>query len=239
MSKVDARITHTRVTPRRILPKHKEHTPYFNEAGVRVPSVTTILERQCGWSKLALCGWNNKMGLKGVDTKKYLSDKGQIGTLAHAFCTDYLLQQHTDMADYSPSQVEEAKHSFYAFHNWTKLHTIRPILLEAPLVSEIYQYGGQCDIYGEVDGLLELSDLKSGSGVYEDMIVQVSAYKQLLEEHGHAVNRVRIINIPRSEDETFLDPIVTNLMPEAFEAFKRFRENHISLNKIRRMRGRG
>ena len=227
----------TKITPRRILRKHKEHTPYFNAAGKRVPSVTTILSRQCGWSKDALCGWNNKMGLKGVDVKKYLADKGQIGTLAHAFCTDYLLQQHTDMHDYSPSQVEEAKHSFMAFLNWTKLHTIRPILLEEPLVSELFQYGGQCDIYGEVDEVFELSDLKSGAGVYEDMIVQVSAYAHLLQEHGHKVDRVRIINIPRSEDETFMDPIVTNMMPEAFEAFKRFRLNHISFNKIRRMRG--
>jgi len=226
-----------RVTPRRILPKHKEHFKYFNAAGERIPSVTTILGRQCGWSKDALCGWNNKMGLKGVDTKKYLADKGQIGTLAHAFCTDYLLQQRTDMHDYSPSQVEEAKHSFFAFLNWTKLHTIKPILIEMPLVSEEFQYGGQCDIYGDVDEVLELSDLKTGSGVYEDMICQVSAYVQLLMENRYPVNRVRIINIPRSVDETFMDPIVTNMMPEAFESFKRFRENHISFNKIRRMRG--
>lgn len=226
-----------KITPKRILSKHKEHTRYFNAAGKRVPGVTTLIGKQCGWSKDALNRWNNEMGLKGVDTDKYIKDKGQIGTLAHAFCTDYLMQRRTDMSDHSPSQVEEAKHSFYAFYKWTKLHDIKVTFVERPLVSEIFQYGGTLDIYGQVDGFWELSDLKSGSGIYEDMYVQAAAYANLLQEHGHPVEKVRIINIPRSEDETFMDPEVTTMMPDAFEVFKRLRLNHIDYNKIRRMRG--
>lgn len=224
----------SKVTPKRVLPKHKEHTPYYNAAGERIPGVTSI---KLGWNTDVLNRWNNKMGLRGVDTIKYLKDKGQIGTLAHAFCTDYLFRRRTNMEDYSASQIKEAKHSFFAFHKWTKLHDIHPILVEKPLVSEEFQYGGTCDIYGVVDGLKELSDLKSGSGVYEDMIVQVAAYHNLLVENGYPVEIVRIINIPRSEDETFMDPEVTAMIPMAFDCFKRALLNHIAYNKIRRMRG--
>lgn len=223
-----------KVTPKRVLPKHKEHTPYFNAAGDRLPGVTSI---PLGWNTQVLCSWNNKMGLRGVDTKKYLRDKGDIGSLAHAFCTDYLFQRRTNMEDYSASQIEEAKHSFFAFHKWTKLHEIEPVFVEKPLVSEEFQYGGTCDIYGLVDGYRELSDLKSGSGIYEDMIVQVAAYEHLLTENGYPVDRVRIINIPRSEDETFLDPEVTTMIPIAFECFLRALLNHRAFNQLRRMRG--
>jgi len=224
----------SKVTPKRVLPKHKEHTPYHNARGERVPSVTSI---PLGWNTIVLNKWNNKMGLRGVDTEKYLKDKGEIGSLSHAFCTDYLFRKRTNMEDYSAIQIEEAKHSFFAFHKWAKPHDIQPIFVEKQLVSEQYQYGGTLDIYGIVDNLKELSDLKSGSGIYEDMIVQVAAYHNLLVENGYPVDRVRIINIPRSESENFVDLDVTAMVPLAFECFLRALLNHRAYNQLRRMRG--
>ena len=176
------------------------------------------------------------MGLKGIDTEKYVGDKAQIGTLAHAYCTDFLLQKKTNDDDYSKNQIIEARRSFQGFYKWTKLHKIRPILIEGKLVSEKYQYGGTCDIYAEVDGVPELADLKTGAGVYIDMVVQVAAYAHLLEENGKEVERVRIINIPRSEDETFIDPEITSMIQLGWNCFMRARYNYedwLELQKIR------
>jgi len=218
--------------PKRVHDKHREHTPYFNAAGKRVPGVTTIIGREIGWKTDRLKNWANRMGLQGIDTTKYTDDKAKIGTLAHAYCTDFLLRKKTNEDDYSKSQIVEARRSFQGFLKWVRLHKVRPLLIEGKLVSEDFQYGGTCDIYAEVDGFRELDDLKTGSGVFIDMIVQVAAYAHSLEENGYPVDRVRIINIPRSEDESFIDPEVTSMIPLGWKIFQRARYNYADHNEL-------
>jgi hypothetical protein len=74
-------------------------------------------------------------------------------------------------------------------------------------VSEQYRYGGTLDIYANVDGQREIIDLKTGSGIYAEHIYQVATLKKLLEENGCEVDGVRVINIPRTEDEGFLEQV--------------------------------
>ena len=83
-------------------------------------------------------------------------------------------------------------------------------MAETPLVSEVYSYGGTPDIYAKIDGVFELINLKTGSGIYDEHFYQVSSYKELLIEHGNKVDRCRILNIPRSEDESFDEKIFTD-----------------------------
>jgi len=185
--------------------KVKAHTRYRLKDGTIVPGVTTVTGSQLGWNKQVLINWANRMGLQGIDSNKYKDDKAVIGTLGHSLATDSLLGIQTDTSDYSANQIEAAENSVLSFYEWAKGKEIRPILVEIPLVSEEYKFGGTPDIYGEINGTLELVDLKTGSGIYHEMIVQVSAYEKLLEEAGYRVDAVRILNIPRTEDEAFME----------------------------------
>ena len=185
--------------------KVKAHTRYQLKDGTIVPGVTTVTGSQLGWNKQVLINWANRMGLQGIDSNKYKDDKAVIGTLGHSLATDSLLGIQTDTSDYSANQIEAAENSVLSFYEWAKGKEIRPILVEIPLVSEEYKFGGTPDIYGEINGTLELVDLKTGSGIYHEMIVQVSAYEKLLEEAGYRVDAVRILNIPRTEDEAFME----------------------------------
>jgi len=185
--------------------KVKAHTRYQLKDGTIVPGVTTVTGSQLGWNKQVLINWANRMGLQGIDSNKYKDDKAVIGTLGHSLATDSLLGIQTDTSDYSANQIEAAENSVLSFYEWAKGKEIRPILVEIPLVSEEYKFGGTLDIYGEINGTLELVDLKTGSGIYHEMIVQVSAYEKLLEEAGYRVDAVRILNIPRTEDEAFME----------------------------------
>jgi len=178
----------------------KAHIQYRNAAGKRVPGVTTILGVL---NKPALVYWANKMGLAGIDTAKYVDDKADIGTLAHAMIFSHLRKEELDVSGYTPAQVDLAENSFLKYLDWEKKYDMKPILLEAPLISENYQYGGTLDNYCSFDGKLTLVDYKTGGAIYDDMIYQLAGYKQLLVENGHKVEGTMILRIGRNETEGF------------------------------------
>ncbi len=215
--------------PKRIHEKHKAHTIYKNKAGKRVPGVTTITGAQLGWNGRVLMNWANRMGLRGVDTLKYVDDKAKIGTLAHLLITDWLKKIQTDTSDYSKSQIDEAHESVDNFFQWEKENPIEPILVEEPLISELYQYGGRIDIYAYVRGeSFELIDLKTGAGIFPEMLVQVGgAYRNCLTENGYAVDNVRILSIPRSTKEGFMARLIPlEMCRSCLGVFINCRKNH-------------
>jgi len=116
-----------------------------------------------------------------------------------------LLGKETDTDDYSKNQITLATNSAKSWFSWAKGKKIEPILVEEQLVSERLGYGGTPDIFAKVNGVPELIDLKTGAGIYKEMIIQVTAYQQLLYEHRHESERVRILNIPRTKGESFIE----------------------------------
>ena len=161
-------------------------------------------------AKPALYKWNNQMGLKGIDTEKYVDDKAAIGTLAHQMIADYLRKQETDTSEYSKKQIDQAENSVLSFFEWEKSHPIKPILIEQRLVSEDWCFGGTIDCFTGLNGKLELVDFKTSKGLYLEATLQVSAYAHLLHENGFHVEGVRILRIGRDEDEGFEEKVISN-----------------------------
>jgi len=190
--------------------KVRAHIKYRRKDNTIVPGDTTIVG-QLGWNKRILINWANRIGLEGIECGKYVDDKADIGTLAHAMITDRLSGQATDTDEYSKNQIAQAMSSVQSFDDWEKEKKIKVIFVERPLVSERYGFGGTLDIYARINDLFELIDLKTGSGIYPEMFIQVAGYWQLLKESDCPVNRVRILNIPRAESETFQERIVDHL----------------------------
>jgi len=198
--------------------KSKAHTRYKLTDGSPAVGVTTVTG-QLGWNKQILVNWANKKGLEGINTSKYVDDKAEIGTLAHKIVTDNLLGNTTCTDDYSMNQIKSAQNSADTFFRCAKGKKIEPILIETPLVSEL-GYGGTPDIYAKIDGVNELIDLKTGNQIYNDMVIQVAAYRELLYENGHRATRVRILNIPRTKGESFVEKVIsTEARSVAWEIF--------------------
>ena len=195
--------------------KTKAHQRYRLEKtdewpkGRIVPGVTTIVGIL---DKPALVPWANKMGLKGIDTRKYVDDKADIGTLAHALIVGELTGQEVDKSDYSQQQIASAENACLSFYEWQKKHNLSVVDAEVSLVSEHHKFGGQFDIYGLIDSVRELLDLKTGSGIWEEHYYQLGGYLILLEENGYEIDQIRILNIPRSEDENFQEIILSGRM---------------------------
>jgi len=183
--------------------KYKAHIRYKLKDGTRVPGVTTITG-ELGWNKRVLINWANRIGLDGIEASKYTDDKADIGTLAHKFITDTLQGKKTNTNDYSKNQIERAENSVISFNSWIKNHRLEPQIIEKPLVSENFQFGGTPDIYGLVDGVYTLIDLKTGKGIYDEYLIQAGGYSILLEEHCYKIEKILILNIPRVASEKFL-----------------------------------
>jgi len=184
--------------------KTQAHKKYRTKDEQIIPGATTIVALL---AKPALIKWSNNLGLKGIDSAKYTDDLAQIGTLAHSYITDDLRGMETATLDYSENQIASAQNCVQSYTNWAVNHTIEPILIEQPMVSEEHRFGGTLDLYAEIDGVAELVDFKTGSALWPEFVTQVAAYRQLLTEAGHEVERVRLLNIPRCKTENFQELI--------------------------------
>jgi hypothetical protein len=186
--------------------RSRPHTRYVNKAGRPIPGCTTVLGVL---AKPALYRWNNQMGLKGIDTIKYVDVLALAGTLAHEMILCHLLDKPFE-SDQPKDIIDKAENSFLSYLEWERKHTVEPILCEAALVSETHQFGGTIDFYGKIDGERALLDFKTAKAIYPEHLYQVSAYHTLLEENGYSVDNVGILQLGRSEDEGFIERVITD-----------------------------
>ena len=188
--------------------KVKRHTIYKNSAGKRVPGCTTITGVM---AKPTLLAWANRIGLDGIEMNKYVDDLAEVGTLAHEMVTAYFTGEKVDTDEYSKKVIDRAENSMISFLEWVKDKNIKNIFNEKTFVSDKLNYGGTLDMYCEMNGEKCLIDFKTGSGIYDDHFYQMAGYKILLEENGHKVDKVMIVNIPRAESEKFQTEVATDM----------------------------
>lgn len=179
-------------------------SPYKDKDEMRLPGVTTVTNQELGWNKGVLIGWANKKGLEGISTTALVDDLASVGSLAHDMVLCQLRGIKVNTLDYSQNQIDRANNCLESYANWASNKKIEPIILEERLISEAHKFGGTPDFYGKVDGKLTLLDYKTGSGIHDEHLIQVGGgYLTLLEEHGYKVERIEILNIPRSNGESF------------------------------------
>lgn len=182
-------------------PRARRHTVYRLADGTKIPSVTGILREITKGDHLIR--WANNLGLEGYDSVEYVKAQAAVGTLGHAMVQAELRNEPADFRDYSPEEISRAKNVLRSFRAWREGHTLRPILIEASLVSETHRFGGTIDLYAELDDQPVLIDLKSSSDIYDTHLYQIAAYRVLLEEAGYPVARAGIVMLPRSDDANF------------------------------------
>lgn len=181
--------------------------PYELADGTRVPGATTITGLL---NKPALIKWANRMGLEGVDTTKYVDRAASIGTVAHRLVQadwqgeDYNAVRESLAEEHGEETLSYAENSALSYFAWAKHLPLRPLWAERPLVSEAHRFGGTLDLLASIGGDTVIVDLKTGSGIYPEHVIQVSAYRQLVEEVlALKVEQAVILNIPRRESESF------------------------------------
>jgi hypothetical protein len=175
------------------------HTIYRLADGTRVPSVTTYLGIL---NKPAIVQWAWELGTQGLDYRKVRDQSGDTGTLVHYMILCALNHTEPDLEDYTQNEITTTTIPIGKFNKWHKEHEVCPILLEKPMVSEKYRYGGTFDFYGTIDGILTLLDFKTSGAVYPENFYQLAAYEQLLIENEYdAPDKVAVLRVSKSIDE--------------------------------------
>ena len=187
---------------------------YKLKSGERVVGTTTVCNTETDSQKQgSLMGWAAKLAKEGKDWNEELKLAGKIGTLAHSLVMSYWTEEDVDLSGYTLEQCEVARVCAGKIHSWGDLENIEPILVEMPLVSEVYKFGGQPDLFAKVRGKNRLIDIKTSGGIYKGHWTQLAAYGILLKAvRGFKVDEYQILWLPK--DDRFDCPIRTDLRKE-------------------------
>ncbi|MCR4340348.1 MAG: PD-(D/E)XK nuclease family protein [Gemmatimonadaceae bacterium] len=215
--------------------KHRPRPMYRLADGTRVPSVTAVLQII---AKPWLVPWANRLGLQGVDSAKYVEQTAVAGSLTHDWIEHKLTGRTWDsaqLADYSEDEQGQALRAYAGFRQWSRAHVLEPLLIESALISEQLRIGGTIDLYALLDERHALIDFKTSARVYDSHLVQLAAYRALLEESGRQVDEVRVVVLPRDGSAWFEEVETdTSMYLDVFRAARHLHEAHRVLDRERR-----
>lgn len=190
---------------------------YYKHNGEKDPSVTTILSLL---NKEALVPWaanttadliaERVQELPTLSTDAILSicesakkefrkvsrKAMDIGTTVHLFVEQYI---KTGKEPITPST--EVLSSFLAFLEWESAHDVKYLDTERTVYGQ--GYAGTLDILCNLDGKIYVVDLKTSTGIYPDMALQLAAYRAAVdgEVEGHGVLRLdKVTGLPEWKD---------------------------------------
>lgn len=159
----------------------------------RVSSIISLL------SKPFLYKWNNAMGLKGINTTKYISETANIGTLIHEAIEHHMMFKNKLKLDdvlfglYDNIQAD----ILYGFNKYidSKVNkNIKEAQCERAFTCD--RFGGTIDVYCKYKDDYTLLDIKTSNQVSLSHKIQLAAYMWLLEINKIECKRFGILLIP-------------------------------------------
>ena len=164
---------------------------YWDADGKPYISVTQILSVI---SKPALLYWATKEVYRAMVVDPSLSEKDALaapyrssktamgrGTTVHSIVEAY---KHTKK--YLENVPEDFKPYAQAFYTWFEDNDVEMVENEKTVVSKKYGYAGTLDLVVKFkkNGRTLIADVKTGKDIYDEVFLQLSAYKQAYEENG-------------------------------------------------------
>jgi len=155
---------------------------YKDDAGVRLPSVTTIIGRFKDSG--ALLYWANNAGLNGQTLDQARAPAATAGTMAHSLVEAHLNNRPLPDLAGDPDVIAKARRAFDAYLSWSDMTKLQVRHTEVSLVSAAHRFGGTLDAVGIINGGsgLALIDWKTSNSIYADYLYQLAAYKVLWDE---------------------------------------------------------
>ena len=184
-----------------------------------------------------LMAWQEKLTreyLEGFIGKKLTEDIVKDSTSLHRKRKDEAADSGTQVHDWVETYIkaklarkplpempkdEKILNGAIAFVDWVKDNKVKFLASEKMVYSKKYKYVGLLDIKAEVNGELTLCDIKTSKGIYPEMYMQVSAYRQADEEEsGDKYDNMMILKLDKNTGDFEAHPF--NEYKKHFEAFK-------------------
>ncbi len=183
--------------------------------GKKVPSVTTILGRYKNATGLLI--WSNKLGLEGKSYHSELNKAGDIGTDFHELAEKHITNEYYELPD--DPVVQEC---FNKFKDWWTEQEYEVTFTEKSFCCRKYKYGGTADLLVNGDTLV---DFKTSKQVYDDHLVQLGAYKYMIEEQdGIQINKGILARFGKETDDFEIRNFTKSDLNKGWKYFKLLRE---------------
>jgi len=172
---------------------------YLLPDGSRAPSATTVISTILGLNKESLIRWANNLGLQGINLAGPRDSATSLGSCVHELIKAHWSGSEPELKPQFMPHLDRARDLFKIFVKWTETRQVQPILFEQALTSSRLRFGGTLDFYGLVDDKFSIVDFKTSGQVYTEYLIQVAAYKQLLEEHGYMLDQAVVVRLDKQD----------------------------------------
>lgn len=101
------------------------------------------------------------------------------------------------------SVTEPLRPYIKAFYQWLGDHQVKILQNEVSSKSDRYGYKGTCDLLATLGGSEDVYviDVKTGKYIYDEVELQLSAYKQSLNEQGQKADRLAVLLLETGKDD--------------------------------------
>jgi len=210
---------------------------YKLKDGTIVSGNTTIIGSNLGWKTGGLTYWACAQGQKypNLPTHEALNlardAAADAGTVCHMMIECSIKDKKFETKDIKREILSLAETGFLNYLEWKEMVHLEPFTMEAAEVSEKYGYGTTIDILARVNKKRSIVEIKTSNDVYEDMLIQVAAQKQVWDEN-HPDQKIEALHLLKlNKESASFSHHYWNALPEAFEAFLHLLELH-KLHKI-------
>ena len=153
--------------------------------GKRLPGTTTIIGRFK--NSAGLMHWAFQQGQSGTShLYEQANIAADIGTLAHSMIEHHINGEdpRIGLSAVDAEHADKATNAFEMYLEWEAQTGLKFLskYQEIQLVSPEYKFGGTPDAIGEIDGKIWLLDWKTSNGVYADYLIQLAAYRHLIND---------------------------------------------------------
>tara|TARA_R110002051_G_scaffold229292_1_gene291313 strand:- start:906 stop:1586 length:681 start_codon:yes stop_codon:yes gene_type:complete len=204
--------------------------------GKLLPGTTTIIGKFKNSG--ALIHWAWKQGLEQIDYRTTRDTAGSQGTSVHNLAESFIKGR-----DYEEPTDEKVIKAFNKFKEWWIKFVEFPNSdkfeigwTEQQMVSKKYLYGGCPDLLVKKNGKYILIDFKTGKAIYEDTVIQLGAYAQLIQETDNInIDKAIIVRLPKDNSKLEIKEFSKKDLKLGFAQFKLFRkgwDNHAKIERL-------
>jgi len=197
---------------------------YFN--GKKCISVTNVI-KQLGWSSFGLDAWRKYEFEQGRNPWDIANKAATLGSMVHEMIECHIYQQD----EYIPPEGTDTDNVLLAakglaeYIKWSDENVTEYLESEIRMVSEKLLFAGTADSIALINGKTVLLDFKTSKAVRAEHIIQLSAYKHLIEETTNykidscAVIRIEKEAVPEGEKTIIPHFIDDEMIEKGWEVF--------------------